>query len=83
MSLLIWLLYGIIVGSIASWVYGVKLPFWPTVGLGVLGSYVGGLIDYLLNGAGTLLHPTGILFGIAGAILSLFLYKKWNESDAV
>ena len=78
-SLISWLIYGIIVGYIATKIYGEELPFWTTVGVGVAGSYIGGLIDYFINGQGTVLHPTGFIFGIAGAILGLFGYKKWKE----
>lgn len=76
-SLMIWCVYGIFVGSIAkSIVPGEeKLGFFQTVALGVVGSYTGGAILYLL-GQYNALSPSGVIMGIIGAILSLIIYKK-------
>lgn len=77
MSLMIWCVYGIFVGSIAkSIVPGEeKLGFFQTIALGVAGSYMGGSILYLL-GQYNALSPSGVIMGIVGAAISLVLYQK-------
>jgi len=75
-SLLIWLVYGIFVGSIAKAIYPGEenFGFWKTIALGVAGSYAGGIITYLLGL--TSLQPSGIIMGVFGAVLALAMYKK-------
>ena len=79
-SLISWLIYGLIVGSVAKWIYEIDLSFWRTVGLGVVGSYVGGGLSSALNGDFAF-HSSGIALGIIGAVVTVFLYKKYEESQ--
>jgi uncharacterized membrane protein YeaQ/YmgE (transglycosylase-associated protein family) len=76
-SLLIWLVYGLLVGSIAKAIVPGEenFGFIKTVALGVAGSYMGGAILYLL-GQYESLSPAGLFMGIAGGVLSLVLYNK-------
>jgi len=76
-SILIWCVYGVIVGSIAkSIVPGEeKFGFFQTIALGVAGSYTGGAVAYLL-GMENSLSPGGIILGIGGGVLALVLYNK-------
>lgn len=78
-EIIIWCVYGLFVGSIAkSVVPGEEnFGFSKTIILGVAGSYAGGIITYLLGM--TPLQPAGVLMGVAGAVLSLVLYKKLLE----
>lgn len=78
-DLIIWCVYGLFVGSIAkSVVPGEEnFGFAKTIVLGVAGSYAGGIITYLLGM--TPLQPAGVMMGIAGAVVSLVLYKKLLE----
>ncbi len=76
-SILIWCLYGTVVGSIAkSIVPGEeRFGFFQTIALGVAGSYAGGACAYLL-GMESSVSPGGIVLGIGGAVLALVLYNK-------
>ena len=76
-SLLVWLVYGLFVGSLAKAIVplNLRLGFFQTVALGVAGSYMGGAILYLL-GTYDSLSPSGIFMGVAGGVLSLILYNK-------
>ena len=78
-SILIWCVYGIFVGSIAkSIVPGEeRLGFFQTVALGVVGSYFGGAIMYML-GQYSALSPAGVIMGVIGACVALVLYNKLN-----
>ena len=77
LSLLIWLIYGLIVGSIAKTIVpgDENFGFIKTVALGVAGSYMGGAILYLV-GQYEALSPAGLFMGIAGGVISLVLYNK-------
>lgn len=79
-NLLVWCVYGIFVGSIAkSLVPGEEnFGFVKTVALGVVGSYVGGAVLYLL-GEYVALSPAGVFMGIAGSVISLVVYNKLNK----
>lgn len=76
-SILIWCVYGIFVGSIAKAIVPgeEKMGFFQTIALGVAGSYMGGAVNYLL-GFEAGFGPTGLLMGVAGAVLALVLYNK-------
>lgn len=80
-SLLIWCVYGILVGSIAkSIVPGEEnFGFVKTVFLGIAGSYMGGALLYLI-GEYKSVSPAGLFMGVAGAILALVLYNKLQSS---
>ena len=76
-SILIWCVYGIIVGSIAkSIVPGEeRFGFFQTIALGVAGSYMGGAVAYLLVMESSV-SPGGIILGIGGGVVALILYNK-------
>jgi uncharacterized membrane protein YeaQ/YmgE (transglycosylase-associated protein family) len=76
-SILIWIVYGLLVGSLAKAIVPVnlRLGFFQTIALGVVGSYMGGAILYLL-GSYNSLSPSGIFMGVAGAVISLILYNR-------
>jgi uncharacterized membrane protein YeaQ/YmgE (transglycosylase-associated protein family) len=77
-NLLIWIVYGLFVGSLAKAIVPInlRLGFFQTVALGVAGSYMGGGILYIL-GTYDSLSPSGIFMGVAGGVLSLILYNKF------
>jgi uncharacterized membrane protein YeaQ/YmgE (transglycosylase-associated protein family) len=80
-NILVWCVYGIFVGSIAkSLVPGEEnFGFIKTVCLGVVGSYFGGAILYML-GKYDALNPAGLFMGIAGGVVALVLYNKLNQA---
>lgn len=80
-NLLIWCVYGVLVGSIAkSIVPGEeRFGFLQTIALGVAGSYTGGAILYLL-GQYSAMSPAGILMGIVGSVVALIVYNKITAS---
>ena len=80
-NLLIWLVYGLFVGSLAKAIVPInlRLGFFQTVALGVAGSYVGGAIMYGLGNYDSL-SPSGIFMGIVGGCISLLLYSKLQKN---
>jgi uncharacterized membrane protein YeaQ/YmgE (transglycosylase-associated protein family) len=79
-SLLVWLVYGLLVGSISKAIVpgDENFGFLKTVALGVAGSYMGGAILYLM-GKYESLSPSGLFMGIAGGVVSLVLYNKLTK----
>lgn len=82
-SILVWIIYGVIVGSIAkSLVPGNEnFGFIQTVGVGVAGSYLGGAFMYLIGRANEV-EPSGIVVGIGGAALAIILYQKISNKTS-
>lgn len=76
-NILVWCVYGIFVGSIAkSIVPGEEnFGFSKTVVLGVVGSYMGGALCYML-GQYDSVQPAGIFMGVAGSAIAIVLYNK-------
>lgn len=76
-NIIIWCVYGIIVGSIAkSIVPGEeRMGFFQTIALGVAGSYTGGIISYLL-GMDNAISPSGLIMGIGGGVIALMVFNR-------
>lgn len=79
-NLLVWSVYGIFTGAIAkALVPGEEnFGFVKTIALGVVGSYVGGALLYLL-GTYSAVSPAGIFMGIVGSVIALLLYNKLQK----
>ena len=75
-NILVWGVYGLFVGAIAKTVVPGEenFGFVKTIVIGVAGSYLGGIITYLLGM--TALEPAGVVAGVVGAVVALILYNK-------
>lgn len=74
-----WIIYGIVVGLISKSIYRGDVPsgFISTLSVGVAGSFVGGLIKYILTGSGNPFQPSGIVLGVLGGIIACYVHKKF------
>ena len=81
-SLMVWCVYGLFVGSIVKAVVPGEenFGFLKTIALGILGSYCGGAILYLL-GQYSAIEPAGLFMGVAGGVVALIVYNKLNEKS--
>ena len=75
---------GLIAGAVARLVVPGKqnLSIPMTILLGIIGSFVGGFLGYLLfrsDAAGGFLQPAGIIGSIIGAIIVLLLWIKFGS----
>jgi len=82
LSILGWVIYGLVVGVISKALHPGDDPvgFLPTVGIGIAGSYVGGLVNWAI-GHGDPFQPSGIIMGIVGGVLFCWLYRKWKMNQ--
>jgi hypothetical protein len=78
LTLVMWVVYGWIVGNVAQWLVPVDRPTpgWETIALGIAGSIVGGMIAAILTGNGY--HPAGVVFSVIGALVCLFGYRWYT-----
>ena len=69
-------LYGLVVGALARLALPGPDPMgaFATVGLGLAGSFVGGLVSYFLLGYGG-----GVVCSLLGAILVLYLHRRFVQ----
>jgi len=76
MSILGWMLFGLVVGVIARFLIPGRDPMgWiATMVLGIIGSFVGGFLAYLLKLGTDPYSPAGWIMSILGAIVALLLY---------
>lgn len=85
-GLLSWILMGLIAGALGKWIMPGKDPggIIVTILLGIGGALLGGWIGSLL-GIGTVnsFSIGSILLAVGGALLILFLYRKFSGSKAV
>jgi len=74
----------IIIGAIAGFVARALVPgkdpmgIGPTILLGIVGSFIGGFLGYLLFGKDFdegALQPSGIIGSILGAVIALLIYR--------
>lgn len=87
MSLIIWLVIGLIAGFVARAVVpgNDSMGVVGTIVLGLVGSLVGGFLGNLISGGdfpGDLWDPAGIIGSIVGAIVALIAYRAMNSRTA-
>ena len=78
-SLISWIVFGLIVGSIAKFFHTGDEPvgFLETVGIGIAGSFIGGFVHSLLRGNVAFLEPAGLLWSVVGGVIFCFIYSKY------
>ena len=84
MGILMWLIYGLVVGLLAKFLHPGDDPvgFLPTLSIGVAGSYMGGLVAYLLGHGLSPLQPSGLILGILGGIICLTIWRWYKLRSA-
>lgn len=79
LGIIAWVLFGWIAGAIAEWLWPPKVEHSriQTIGIGVAGSIAGGLVGSIITGS----HyaPGGLVLSVAGAILCMFVWRKYHE----
>jgi uncharacterized membrane protein YeaQ/YmgE (transglycosylase-associated protein family) len=83
------LLYMLIVGIVAGFLARLLVPgrdpmgFWATVLLGIVGSFIGGFLGYVLFGTDLdegALQASGLIGSIIGAVIALLIYRAVARS---
>jgi uncharacterized membrane protein YeaQ/YmgE (transglycosylase-associated protein family) len=73
------LIYAVIVGLISKAIMPRQVPIGllSTVIVGIIGSYTGGLINFLL-GRGHIGQTSGIIMGVVGGVIALAVWRWWK-----
>jgi uncharacterized membrane protein YeaQ/YmgE (transglycosylase-associated protein family) len=83
------LVYMLVVGIVAGFLARLLVPgrdpmgFWATVLLGIVGSFIGGFLGYVLFGKDLdegALQASGIVGSIVGAVIALLIYRAVSGS---
>ena len=80
LHILSWIFFGLIVGVIAKFLMPGRDPggFLVTIGIGIAGAFIGGFLARLVGWYGPQ-QQTGYLMSIGGAILLLWLYRRFSS----
>lgn len=79
----------IVVGAIAGFLARLLVPgpdpmgVLATIALGVVGSFIGGLVGYLLfhkDSAAGPFQPSGLIGSVFGGVIALLVYRRVNRS---
>jgi uncharacterized membrane protein YeaQ/YmgE (transglycosylase-associated protein family) len=81
--IVVMLVLGLIAGALARVIIPGPDPMgiWATILLGVVGSFIGGLIAYALfhkDASQGALQPSGLIGSVIGAIIALLAYRAVN-----
>jgi|LakMenEpi03Aug12_release.lakeMendotaPanAssembly.Ray.scaffolds.fasta_scaffold00185_82 uncharacterized membrane protein YeaQ/YmgE (transglycosylase-associated protein family) len=80
-----WLIFGLIVGCLAKSLHPGDEPigYVPTLAIGVVGSFIGGGINYVLGMGHNPFQASGLLMSIIGGIIfcAAWRYYKLKSSD--
>jgi len=84
MSIIGWILFGLIVGVVAKLLMPGRDPggMIVTILLGIVGALIGGFLGRLLGWYGDS-DPVGFIMAVIGAILVLFVYRKMSSPPRV
>jgi uncharacterized membrane protein YeaQ/YmgE (transglycosylase-associated protein family) len=80
--LLMWILFGLFVGFFAKIIHPGPIGFVSTVLVGVCGSFVGGLINYLIGMGSHPFAPSGFFMSIVGGVLCCVAWRYYNLKNS-
>jgi uncharacterized membrane protein YeaQ/YmgE (transglycosylase-associated protein family) len=82
--ILSWLLFGLIVGLIAKFIHPGDEPvgFVPTLVIGIVGSFIGGAINWLLSMGAQPFQASGFIMSILGGVVCCMLWRWYNLSKS-
>jgi uncharacterized membrane protein YeaQ/YmgE (transglycosylase-associated protein family) len=84
------IIYLFVVGIVAGFLARLLVPgrdpmgFWATVLLGIIGSFIGGFLGYVLFGKDVnegALQTSGIIGSIIGAVIALLVYRAMSRGS--
>ena len=86
LSFIAWLIVGLIAGALARLIMPGRDPMGivMTIILGIVGSFVGGLVSWAIWGSNNgRFQPAGLLLSILGAIVVLWIWRMMRSRSTV
>jgi uncharacterized membrane protein YeaQ/YmgE (transglycosylase-associated protein family) len=82
--IILWLVFGLIVGLLAKLIHPGEEPVGclPTIAIGIIGSFVGGILNWLAHGGNHIFHPAGFLGSILGGILTCAAWRYYTLKNS-
>lgn len=83
-AVITWIVFGLVAGLVARFLIPGRQPMgWlATIVLGVIGSFAGGFLTYLVRG-GDAGQPAGMVMSVIGAVVVLMLYLSMERRRAI
>ena len=80
MTILCMFIYAVIVGCVAKWLMPDDAPggLISSIIVGVIGTYVGGFIEWIVGTGRQPFETSGIIMGVIGAVISLAIWRWYN-----
>lgn len=74
------ILFGLIVGILSKLLHPGDDPVGclPTIAIGVIGSFIGGFINWVLGYNSQLLQPSGFLMSIVGGVIFCMIWRWYS-----
>jgi uncharacterized membrane protein YeaQ/YmgE (transglycosylase-associated protein family) len=78
------ILYGLIIGILAKAIHTGPDPigFFPTLGIGIAGSYIGGLLNWILGRSEHVLSSSSLVMSVIGGVIFCYAYAKYKDYKA-
>lgn len=83
-SLFIWVIFGLITGFIAKILHPGDDPVGvlPTVFIGVCGSFIGGVVNWILDLGKAPFEPSGFLMSILGGVIFCAIWRFYRLKNS-
>ena len=79
-SILVWCVFGLIVGTCAKLIHPGDEPTGcvPTIGIGIIGSLIGGILSFLLGSGRSPLHFSGFFMSVIGGVICCAVFRWYS-----
>lgn len=79
-TLLIWALFGLVTGYVAKILHPGEEPqgMISTIGIGIIGSFIGGGINWVLGMGTSAFAPSGFLMSIVGGVICCVVWRWYT-----
>lgn len=78
--LFMWVIFGLLVGSCAKLIHPGNDPigYIPTITIGIAGSFIGGLMNWLIGTGSAAFHPSGLLMSVIGGVICCAIWRWYS-----
>ena len=79
-TILSYIIFGLIVGLASKYLHPGEDPvgFIPTVGIGIAGSFLGGVLQWVMDLGNSPFAAAGWVFSIIGGVMFCYLYRRYR-----